>query len=359
MLATALLFLASSGSSDPLVTQDSGRVAITSTRNLPEGELRDRPIAELLNAGSATPWDDEEYGRRLNPALREVQRRAESGLMSDEDWRTALLTSDVIHTRSTWPVGQPLLVWIHESPWLRNTRITAVAMEPALGEVKADMLSPTGCANCDLPKRARERRLAFAPLPIGTTRVSMEITVEQRDKPGDRYGATGEVRPLWRGRVNIPVRAVPDMDQVVVPVTDDLVAVGIRKSMAGAWNKGLASDLPELRLTVGGDVQKYPKLRGTAVSLTVALVHDGRAVVYSRLLASDCSLRRMWPENLSGRCTIPTDKALAGGNPDTSGWELLVTGTHEDVLGIWEADRWWQGSFSVPLAEVLSKPYDK
>jgi len=44
---------------------------------------------------------------------------------------------------------------------------------------------------------------------------------------------------------------------------------------------------------------------------------------------------------------------MAGDGFDAAGWEVNVTGVPDGVLPIWEADRWWNGSSSMPLAEAL------
>jgi hypothetical protein len=355
MLATPLLALLASTVPTSGALQDSGRVPITAPKDPSEEEVRNFSISDLLTRMPTEVWtlspsDD----RVLRSVPAELQRRAEGGLMSGAEWVEALLASDAIHTRPRWPEGEPLVVWIREPKWLRNTRITARFVDPELGQVNADIMNPTRCVNCDLPHRRKERELTVKPLPAGTTRLSVEVSVDQRDDPGKRYGYGHGERPLWHGRFLIPIQVVHEIEQAIPPIANDEITNAIRSSIKGQWDSRAEFDgSREVRLTVGGAVAEYPALRGVALSVTVSLLHHGRAVSWCHATASDCVEYFDWSSGLRGTCHLPTDPSLTGHSSDLQGWEVQFTGRSDGVLPIWEADHWWNGSFTIPLSKAL------
>lgn len=364
MLGRSLLALLAVTGPNPLALQDSGRVPITAPKEPSEEEVRNFSITELLARMPADVWtfssltsSSDEWVLRPVPA--ELQRRAEAGLMSSAEWIEALRASDAIHTRPRWPEGEPVVVWIRQPKWLRNTRITARFVDPDLGQVKADLMSPTRCANCDGPHRKQERALALKPLPPGTTRLSIEVSVDQRDDPGKLYGYGHGERPLWHGLMLIPVQAVSDIEQAVPPISTPEIASSIQKSIVGEWGKFEFDGSRELHLTVGGTAAKYPALQGVAVSLTASLLHDGHDVSWSHLTASECVAYLDWSSGLRGSTSMPTDPQLAGQHPDLRGWDVRFTGRPDGVLPIWEADHWWKGSFTIRLSGMLEASRSK
>src|SRR6185295_12965042 len=156
MLATSLLVLSAAIHPTSNGIQDSGRVPITAPATPAEDDVRALSITELFARMPAEPWNKPPAERGLKPVPAEIQRRVEGGLMSTDDWRQALLLGDVIWTRTTWPAGEPLVVWLREPPWLRLTRITATAIDPGIGHVAANNMHPSWCGNCRVSELDRQ-----------------------------------------------------------------------------------------------------------------------------------------------------------------------------------------------------------
>jgi hypothetical protein len=97
-----------------------------------------------------------------------------------------------------------------------------------------------------------------------------------------------------------------------------------------------------------------PALRGLGVSLSVELWNAEKLVHSEDLVAQK---RRPWGDGFdecSGSALMPgLLKTLREPSADLSKWELRVRGNPANVPAIWDAERWWNGSFSMPLREAF------
>jgi hypothetical protein len=274
--------------------------------------------------------------------------------MTDGEWSTALTLSGVILTRPRWPVGVPLQVGIDGKGWLRASKITVRALEPDLGEVSFDDLEPQDCGNCAVAIAARAQHMRLAEFPAGTTRVVFEVTVVQRSDAEDPWSKSDGSRLLWKGRLERAIQAVSTVADAVPASRSDSDRERIRRSLSAKWSEGLREG-DTLALYVGGRYSQDAALRTLGISLTIEL-WDGSTRLRSADLVAYAS-RDLLSYRVEGRGGSAFMRDLAAAMPapaaDPSKWELRVRSNPSEVPGIWEADHWWDGAFSMTLAEAL------
>jgi hypothetical protein len=85
-----------------------------------------------------------------------------------------------------------------------------------------------------------------------------------------------------------------------------------------------------------------------------AIIQTARLVAYAARRPGETATGADGSVLLKGLSNALPGKAL-----DTDSCELRVRGDPTEAASIWDADRWWSGSFSMPLAEALRKPEDR
>ena len=271
-----LVLLAALGSADP--SQDQARRPVP-----PTGAYeRTLPLADLLAEVPDDAWGPYPNRWTLTPATLELRRRAESGELSDDEWRTALIRADTIHTRKRWPAGQPLVLWVDQQAWLRMTEIRVRAVQPDLGEVSANNLPPGGgvvgvCGDDIDERKSKNRHLRLAQLPPGTKRVRFEVSILQGDAAVKGSNPRPAPKQLWHGFLELPIEAVPTAEEILLPTTEGSDA--IRKALVAGLLKNTDDPPPAepeegLAFVVRGDYDDYPVLRGTGLSLSLELWHE-------------------------------------------------------------------------------------
>jgi hypothetical protein len=345
MLATILaLQLAAAGS-----LQDTGRVPIPT----PERAARALPLEDLLAKIPDDAWGPWPNRWTLSPEALELRRRAEGGELPDEDWRTALVAADTIHTRKRWPAGEPLVLWVDEQAWLRSTDIRVHAVRPELGEVSANNLTHSWCGNCYESEKMRNRNLRLAELPEGTTQVLFEVTILQREDPEQRGYRREPPRQLWKGRLELPIEAVSTAEAALPSTKDGVEAV--RKAFRADRSNAKNYD-GEPVFFLRGTYEEYPALRDVGIALRVELWHGDRSMGSTDVVADKSSKFSVQRGNgFAGFGMIEgLADALRAPDVDLSSWTIRVRGTSSRALALWEADRWWSGEFTVSFADAIS-----
>jgi hypothetical protein len=280
--------------------------------------------------------------------------RAGSGKWTDDEWRTALTSSRVIVTRPRWPVGVPLQVGIDGQGWLRASKITMKAVEPDLGEVSCDNLVPEECANCAEADRSRAQHMRLAEFPPGTQRVVFQVTILQRKDADEAWPTSKGSQLLWKGQLELAIQAVPTVADAVPATRADSDRDRIRRLLFAKWSNGLR-EADTLSLYLSGPYSQDPALRTLGISLTIELWDGSKQLRTADLVAY--AYRDFLTDRLDGRAgsafLTGLSDAMHAPNADPSKWELRVRAKADKVPGIWEADHWWDGTFSMPLAEAL------
>lgn len=333
------------GSQDPAADPDES----------PIGDIGSVPASVLLTRMPKDLWNRDGSHWTLKSVPQELQRRAENGLLSDDDWRAVLVSEDVIHMRTRWLAGKPLGVWIRQPVWLRVCKITARAVQPDLGTVASNKQYPSMCGNCAAGQSMRMRKLAFDALPSGTERVRIEVAIEQRAEPEKSIMHRGPPRELWRGELELPVEACADVDEVLPPTSTPAQNTALMDSLRAFRSGGAADEDRTLMLQSGGENERFPALRGVGVSLEVELLHDAQVVEYTDMVVDQDMGFGDTKSGLRGYCNLfhfPVELDAPGA--DLSGWALRLRGRPDHLLQVWEADSWWSGTETIPLSQVLA-----
>ena len=300
-------------------------------------------------------WDKRAIPWRLQPVAAELSRRAENGRLSEEGWRAAIRAADVFHTRATWPKDVPLEVWIREPTWLRWTRISLVARSPDLGRIQADNRYPSWCGNCRDEELEDQRRFVLGAMPGDTRRVMFDATIEQLHHTNSWEPVEHEVEhALWKGELPIAVASVDTIDECLPPVAGAELDALVRQATSVQWWSSQAMPEPKAMLYVDIDPRKHPALSRIGVSLEIDVLRAGNVVESMHVCADRSSALEREDAGTCGYCAVtslPPKSELHGAELDL--WQLRVRGTWKGLLSLWEADHWWQGEFTVPLAELV------
>jgi len=213
----------------------------------------------------------------------------------------------------------------------------------------------SACGNCDAKYFARARTETFAELPDSTQFVDLAVTIDQAVGIALGNAQDSEERRLWHGTMRLPVTPVGSVEEALPSTDDRKVTAAVKRTFYAYFIQGSqqASE-PSLGVYVGGEHAEFPDLEGVAISVTVQLRHDGDVVRELPLIASLTTLFTNYSDGLVGRGSFehtPPEFLVPGADLDD--WDLNVVGVSKGVLLIWEADRWWSGTFSVPLADAL------
>jgi hypothetical protein len=338
----------------PTVRREPQRQPVLAASSSGASDLTRLSVPELLARMPSDPWDRTTKSTwKLKPEIAELRRRVDARLFSDDDWRAALVASDAIHTRSRWVSGEPLYLWIREPAWLAHSKITARAIEPDLGSVYADNRVPSWCGNCRMSELDRQRQLALASMPRNTTEVVLEIAIELAAHRGPGNPSWEDAVLMWRGRLALPIESVATVDDVLSPTSDRGVEDAVRTSLRTFTSVQPVGSKPKLCVTAGGELTKFPALRGVGVSLTIELWNQGTLVESRDMLVSQAVGFFSHDGGATGFVaftSVPSE--LFENGAGVAGWEFHVIGKPDHLLHVWEAEKYWSGSFTVPLEQT-------
>lgn len=318
-------------------------------------DVRRLSVAELLASKPVDPLIAIDGVRSLEPYVAEIRRRAEEGILSDDEWRSALAADDVIHTRARWPSGQRVALWIDEPIWLRRAIITLRAIDPPLGEVTADTTTDSNCGTMWLQRISCQRELLLEALPEGVTEIACTVTIQQL--PVDTKGRLTRKgkRQLWSGLYVIPMQAVHGLEEVF-PTSDSPAEIAAIRSSIRAYPRdrevGFASGV---RIVVDGDHDEFPALVGLGLALEIDVRRTNKTIMaLTPIMCSSGPYKPATDTNGNNAFEFPGD--LIPTAATAPGWTIEIAGRLDrGLLTEWEADRWWSGSIEITLDEALQR----
>jgi hypothetical protein len=322
----------------------------------PQEDLRRLTVAQLLERIPADLAIHEPLTCTLTAEQLELRRRAEAHELSDDDWRTALGAADAIHVRPLWPADVPLHVWIREPAWLYPSKITARAVRPELGTIEVDNLHADMwlCGQAMFDMYEWQRRLALAALPNDTTHVLFDVRIYHLERRTGEWSLPPSAL-VWHGNFEVKVHATADVDRVLPLTENPAVERALRQSIKLKWLKRPRDSKRYLFLTAGNELMRAPALRSVGFSLVIELRHDGVLVDKVPVVADQHASVDGSVHGLFGCASFnPLADDVADPSGRCAGWELRVTGTPDRVLWVWEAESWWKGGFTMPLAEAFA-----
>ena len=313
-----------------------GQEPVSERRPVAPASLEELTEASLI---SRLPPREEQLsgtgGWRLHEVGREVARRAHDGLLSDRAWVDLLMREDMIHTRPRWPANVPFEIWLRRPNWIEAKRIVVEAIEPPIGRVEWAGKEPKNGCVID----HGYRHLRFESLPMGTRRVTFEVSIDAIENPWSPYTRLREPRTSWKGRLQLPVELVERPEDCLSAAKSPPIDAAVRESLFARLASG--------SIGFEQDNEERPLLAGVGISLGVELLNEGQVVERRKLRVEStvtpvCSLE-----------TLP--RKLAQDPAALAHWQVRVLGDPGSALTLWEADRWWDGELTIPLAELIER----
>ena len=326
--------------------------------------LAEMPLPELLEQVPPVGCEwryDRTTGKGLeHPVSAELARRLSAGaVLTDEQWRMALIESRAIVVRDKWPAGEPLAVSMTVPRWLGLAQIRAQPRLRSLKLAKAGELMWSFSGTWPAIRARAAKHQTIGHLPADITSLTFHVTVER-----GRNGLFDEDAPppgvLWKGEMTFPVEVVATIDEAVPPARhaelDEAVAHAV---CAGVWSWG---DREVVYVAVDPDTDRFAALARTGLSLRIEVLKAGEPVeeaivVAHRLddLLAATSVSTAW-FRLFGSCNLESVPAAVVTNADElQEWTLRVSGVSDHVLVLWDAEVRWGGMITIPLAEALTR----
>ena len=251
------------------------------------------------------------------------------GLLSDAQWRLALVRSGAIRVRERWPVQEPFAISVEVPAWLKNSKLT---VEPVRSDFTSAQATSTsgGCGNCAMSSGLRARYQTIGVLALGPQVLELRITVERIPAWRRRGAPAQSPKILWQGILAPTVEGVHAIEEVLPGASDPELDAAVRRAL----------DIHRVEeVSLFGKVAHVPELVDTSVSLHVEVrrgneVHDEATLALQR--------RNAFVQSVI--LDVP-DRSL-------SGWNLHVRGVPESTLREWNARRHWNGELVIPLEEL-------
>jgi len=209
-------------------------------------------------------------------------------------------------------------------------------------------------------------------LPSGKHKIVFDITVE-RGEESSLFRRKEEPKPpppgiLWKGEMSFDVDVAKSADDCVTPVKNEAMDRAVRNSLGVAFSEWHIEGKmrPTAIFVIDPDVEDYPVLADTALSLKIEILKDGRAVDERHLTASAYDPIALaisvskGDRKLIGFCRLASvPAALKDEKKDRKSWSIRVSGTSKHVVYLWDAKRRWSGSVEVPIDELIERERER
>lgn len=333
-------------------------------------------IAHLPPVGDEFAFDSATSSWTARPGVERMQALVAAGELSDAQWERALLRTQVVHWRRSWPKDVAYTIGLESPDWMGLGRIT---LTPRVAGWRAASVGATAYGWCgNSPEYDRETPLqqVLGPLAPERTKVVFDVVVERGvgwDAPrdlqrsadsssGPRADRRSEGAKLWRGLVTLPVQLVETVDEVLPPYRSANVDDVLRRAIALELARVARAEETAATLTLGVQEPAAGDLEGTALSVVVEFVCDGEvrggtnlALEAARPSTTGGTVQR-WQQRAVKQAfvsflpsTLITDRAQC------VHWSVRVREWPEGALRCWNSRRRWAGDVSIPIAEALAR----
>jgi hypothetical protein len=359
-------------------------------------------ILLVPEAGTERHWDP--IGRKAieNPVALELARRVKTDGMWGWQWRWAFSRAKVIKSRSSWPTSRPLEVGMRVPNWWGFAR---VEMTPRLRVGTVIGAGATYWEFSGTSTNWRERREECQVVGViepGTRVVQFDAKIHwAADHSTIPFPDPEEPVVVWEGVVSMPVQAVSTHDAACRPTDNAAITAAIRRStQLRVRVKGSAETTFRQRspgfdsawISVSLDPEAARVAADTAIEIRGELLCDGHIVDTTTTSLRNNSHWDLWTRsprrgwlNLDGlvRDWSKPDSAevarysirisgvrvpdqSAGTDAESSGPSVLDRARHRideerngkyggDPLSDWERSQYWNGTFTVPLSDLLAE----
>ncbi|MFN0207288.1 MAG: hypothetical protein ACKVS6_13365 [Planctomycetota bacterium] len=143
-----------------------------------EGATLDELIG-LLPHDADSHWDETTKSHIFNPAVLEMHARLKSGrILSDTQWRAALLNSNAFRVRNIWPASAKFAISMRKPAWLGLAEIRVVPPSGEYDTATAGTLSWDTCGMGLQDRLNSELYQDLGPLGLGRHLLVFDVTIE-------------------------------------------------------------------------------------------------------------------------------------------------------------------------------------
>jgi hypothetical protein len=255
---------------------------------------------------------------------------------------------------------------MQDSRWLPSTEIRLRPRDTALREVTGGSLSRgMVCGNAEEWRRRGQMDQEVGTLPIGKHHLVFDATIEHAGFDLDNRYDQAPPSVTWTGPLAFDVEVVPTLAEAMPLVDSAPINEAVRASLGlciQPWNAGRDTAV----LVFDVDTKRFPVLATTAVVARAELLRDNEVKQTTRLvvhrydgLLSSISVFEGLPQLFSYAelGALPVDKASRA--EEWAHWKVRLTGTSEEVLHLWHADRQWSGSIEMPITDAFKQEADR
>jgi hypothetical protein len=322
----------------------------------------DELITRLPPAGSEWRWDSKTSAGTEHPASIEMSRRIaiDGSALSDEQWRTVLLTTKAIRYRERWPRDEEYLLSLASPRWLGSAEVRFTPRIRGLRAATVGHAFPSMCGTMTMmdSRDARQgRRLGV--LPADTSEVVFDVAVERGGRStygwSEKDSQHGKSAILWKGTLTLPVRLVDSFNKAIPPAGGDAVDKGVRDAV-GAGFRSWGDDQSVPYLVIDPDDAAFPALEGVGLDIKAELLRDGKPIAESWLIAMDADgLSLMNSRSKSTNRSFGSANFTTDENPkDLASWSIRLTGSSEHVWALWNAKKRWSGTIIIPWNDAVA-----
>jgi len=378
MLASASTppMAATPASAPPVVDREGNTTAREGETALPpavDGSLASEDLTSLslddlidrLPPAGEEWWFDFERGDGVeSPVTQEMSRRLETAILTDDQWRRALLGTGAIRLRTRWPREVPYAISLTVPRWLAPAQIKVAPTMSGWRTVAAGELV-YGSSGTRPAMRARDARVGqeLGPLPEAATNIEFEIEIRRswtwldaRPMPGGAR-VREELFPLiWRGTIVSRLEPIDSWHALLPGAHNEALDEAVRRSLGAGmrvWgNQGLVP-----YLVIDPDTSARPVLATTGLDLRAELLDGETVMSVAALLASDLdcfalsnSVSRA-RKRFYGSCKFEVPEIPT----DTSRWRVRITGRLRHPMRLWSATTHWSGSMVISWNELVAQ----
>ncbi|HEX6885902.1 MAG TPA: hypothetical protein VF530_21185 [Planctomycetota bacterium] len=313
-------------------------------------------------------WLREEDRWSLVPAAKEMKARLERGEgLSPAQWRRALIGTGALRSRERWPAEQPFALSMRSPGWLAVTQVRLVPRRAGLAPAEVGLLYRSTCGTFMGWKEQEWSYQELGTLPVGRHHLVFDVTVERGSGFRSAFFEEEE-KPappgvLWTGELALDVEVMATVDQAVPPASSPVLDEAVRRSISLAfddWSRGRTAIL-----VVDPDIRGDPGLAGLGLSLSIdvllgsALRESVHLIPSTRdPLAGTNSVHATRNQPISFCALESPPPALERDPTAQAAWSVRVRGTSQQVWGLWEARRRWEGELWIPLSELIEREHE-
>ena len=224
------------------------------------------------------------------------------------------------------------------------TEIRATPARAGWKAVAAGSLLRRTCGNSAPDHGAREAFHPLGSLPLGRHQLTFHVEIELGSGDeiwtGKSMAAASDFLPglLWAGDLELAVEIVPTLHDVLTATHDAALTTVVRRAFRIEMDD-------EGSVELIADRERVPELDSTMLSFDFDLLENGTSVNDSRhLLLREPSV--FVSRSNRAKWYVP------GAYSELTHLSLRVRGGSRDALHSLKAERYWDGEFVIPLADL-------